>query len=81
MILNTLKKETLFFDDNVVENKNQKKFLLFQLLFKDKNKIIIKHKLNVLKNKNTLDIIYLAFKFDIFKIDNYIIINKIIYKA
>ena len=29
MILNTFKKETLFFDDNIVENKNQKKSLLF----------------------------------------------------
>ena len=50
MILNTFEKKTLFFDDDIIENKNQKNLYFFKLFFKNKIKIVIKYKLKISKN-------------------------------
>ena len=50
MILNTSEKGTLLFNNNIIENKNQKKSLLFQLFFKNEIEIVIKHESDISKS-------------------------------
>ena len=68
-------------NNDIVENENEKIILFFQLIFRNEIKIEIKHISNIVENSNTFNVINITFQFNIFKINNYAIINEFIDKT
>ena len=56
-----MKKKSLFFNNDVVKNENEKIILFFQLIFLNEIKIEIKYISNIIKNSNTFNVINIAF--------------------
>ena len=61
MIINIMKKEILFFNNDVIENENKRIILFFQLIFRNKIEIEIKYILNIVENLNAFDVINIIF--------------------
>ena len=56
-----MKKEILFFDNDIVENENEKIILFFQLTFWNEIEIEIKYISNIVENSNTFNVINIIF--------------------